>query len=163
MLRKELNMDSRRAFGLLIAVISAVLVVLAGRSCAKDIERQNQKNNKNTSQVQQTVEIITISPNVPVTAQPGITAAVTPEPATDLPVPATLPPGMDQPDPTAPSEEYIPTTPDGSIDPEFVPETTTRSMLDEFWDSEHPSYLDPYGFLDGGGYTDPTSVRIEIG
>lgn len=40
-------MDNQRAIALLIAVAAALLVVLAGRSCMKNIEEQNKEAEKN--------------------------------------------------------------------------------------------------------------------
>lgn len=116
-------MDNQRAIALLIAVAAALLVVLAGRSCMKNIEEQNKEAEKNKPAVYS-------SPIITETTTVGIivpSAAETTEPYSD----------------------------------ESTAVTTTKSMLDEFWDSEQPNYLDPYGAY--GGIQTPSVVEIEIG
>lgn len=116
-------MDNQRAIALLIAVAAALLVVLAGRSCMKNIEEQNKEAEKNKPAVY---------------SSPIITETTTAE----IIVPSAA----------------------GTTEPysgETTAVTTTKSMLDEFWDSEQPNYLDPYGYY--GGIQTPSVVEIEIG
>lgn len=116
-------MDNQRAIALLIAVAAALLVVLAGRSCMKNIEEQNKEAEKNKSAVY---------------SSPIITETTTAE----IIVPSAA----------VSTEPYS---------GETTAVTTTKSMLDEFWDSEQPNYLDPYGYY--GGIQTPSVVEIEIG
>lgn len=135
-------MENQRAIALLIAVAAALLVVLAGRSCMKSIEKQNKEAENNNSAVytsQTVTETVTSAVTVP-----SVTAETTVEYVTDF--------FGDIVGTAAPTEPY----PD-----ENSADTSTKSMLDEFWDSEHPDYLDPYGFA--GGMQTPSVVEIEIG
>ena len=116
-------MDNQRAIALLIAVAAALLVVLAGRSCMKNIEEQNKEAEKNKPAVY---------------SSPIITETTTAE---------IIVPSADET-----TEPYS---------GETTAVTTTKSMLDEFWDSEQPNYLDPYGAY--GGIQTPSVVEIEIG
>lgn len=116
-------MDNQRAIALLIAVAAALLVVLAGRSCMKNIEEQNKEAEKNKPAVYSS-PIITETTTVEIIVP---SAAETTEPYSG----------------------------------ETTAVTTTKSMLDEFWDSEQPNYLDPYGYY--GGIQTPSIVEIEIG
>jgi len=135
-----MNMESRRALGLLIAVISAILIIIAGRSCAKNIDETNKKSRKPSAPIQ----LIT---------EPKVTAVL----ATDQPQQPqqTIPPEALTEDPTLPPEEE-------TVDPDIP--TTTKSKLDEFWDSEQPSYLYlyPNGNIGGGKINSTTNVHIEI-
>jgi len=134
---RSVFMESRRALGLLIAVIAAILILLAGRSCARSINETNEKNRKSSAPVGLLTENVT-------TAAPTAAPVQTPQPPQE-----TVPPTEE--DPTPGADEIIDDTP-----------ATTKSRLDEMWESEHPSYLDPYGFLDESGKQPPTSVHIEI-
>ncbi|MCM1007069.1 MAG: hypothetical protein NC485_03920 [Ruminococcus flavefaciens] len=116
-------MDNQRAIALLIAVAAALLVVLAGRSCMKNIEEQNKEAEKNKPAVY---------------SSPIITETTTAE--------------IIVPSDSETTEPYS---------NETTAVTTTKSMLDEFWDSEQPNYLDPYGSY--GGIQTPSVVEIEIG
>jgi len=133
----EIIMESRRALGLLIAVISAILIILAGRSCAKSIDETNKKSRKPSAPIQ-------------ILTEPKATAAL----ATDQPQ-QPIPPEALTEDPTLPPEEE-------TADPDIP--TTTKSKLDEFWDSEQPSYLHQYsnGSIGGGKINSTTNVHIEI-
>ncbi|MBQ8349958.1 MAG: hypothetical protein IJY19_10045 [Ruminococcus sp.] len=128
-------MDNQRAIALLIAVAAAILVVLAGRSCMKNIEEQNKESEKNNPAVVYSSPIITEAASTAPNEIVGTTAEKT----------------------IIPSESV----PDESNSDENVVVTTTKSMLDEFWDSEQPDYLDPYE--SSGGIQTPSVVEIEIG
>ncbi|MCM1270154.1 MAG: hypothetical protein NC247_05945 [Ruminococcus flavefaciens] len=116
-------MDNQRAIALLIAVAAALLVVLAGRSCMKNIEEQNKEAEKNKPAVY---------------SSPIITETTTAE--------IIVPSAAETTEPYSGETTAV---------------TTTKSMLDEFWDSEQPNYLDPYGYYDG--IQTPSVVEIEIG
>lgn len=116
-------MDNQRAIALLIAVAAALLVVLAGRSCMKNIEEQNKEAEKNKPAVY---------------SSPIITETTTAE--------IIVPSAAETTEPYSGETTAV---------------TTTKSMLDEFWDSEQPNYLDPYGYY--GGIQTPSIVEIEIG
>lgn len=116
-------MDNQRAIALLIAVAAALLVVLAGRSCIKNIEEQNKEAEKNKPAVY---------------SSPIITETTTAE--------IIVPSAAETTEPYSGETTAV---------------TTTKSMLDEFWDSEQPNYLDPYGYY--GGIQTPSVVEIEIG
>lgn len=116
-------MDNQRAIALLIAVAAALLVVLAGRSCMKNIEEQNKEAEKNKPAVY---------------SSPIITETTTAE--------IIVPSAAETTEPYSGETTAV---------------TTTKSMLDEFWDSEQPNYLDPYGYY--GGIQTPSVVEIEIG
>ena len=104
-------MDNQRAIALLIAVAAALLVVLAGRSCMKNIEEQNKEAEKNKPAVY---------------SSPIITETTTAE--------IIVPSAAETTEPYSGETTAV---------------TTTKSMLDEFWDSEQPNYLDPYGYYGG--------------
>lgn len=136
-------MENQRAIALLIAVAAAMLVVLAGKSCMRSIEEQNKKTESSETAVrtsQTTAEITS--------AEAAVTTIGTAESSIEYE--------------TDFFGDIV-----GTVSPTEVPsdedsaETSTKSMLDEFWDSEHPNYLDPYGF--SGGKETPSAVEIEIG
>jgi|GEM_PF-3581801 hypothetical protein len=136
-------MDNQRAIALLIAVAAAMLVVLAGKSCMKSIEEQNKKTESSSTAVQ-TSQTTADIPSTVVKAPTIVTAESSIEYETDFfgDIVGTVPPTE------APSGEE-------------PAETSTKSMLDEFWDREHPNYIDPYG--SSGGKETPSVVEIEIG
>lgn len=116
-------MDNQRAIALLIAVAAALLVVLAGRSCVKNIEEQNKETEKNKPAVYSSVIITETATAEIITASTAELSETYSDEATNV--------------------------------------MTTKSMLDEFWGSEQPDYLDPYAASDG--IQTPSVVEIEIG
>lgn len=133
-------MDTQRAAAILIAICAIILVAAGGKSCTDSIDGSKKSTEKPT--IGFTVQIgtgngVDVVPNQSVDAQgnPDPTAApqITPDPTAD---PNTVP--------------QLPTG-GQAVPPELTaPETTaTKSLLDQFWDSEKPSYIDPYG---NGGY-----------
>lgn len=133
-------MDTQRAAALLIAICAAILVTIGGKSCTKNLSESNKSSEKPTMGF--TIQIGTGDKVDVVPTQSG-DAQITPDPTAATQV---------TPDPTA-DPNTVTQLPTGGQDvpPELtVPETTaTKSLLDQFWDSEKPSYIDPYG---NGGY-----------
>ena len=134
---REDEMETRRALGLLIAVMASILVVLAGRSCARSIDDKNKESSKNKlNNVVPTVTVyVTVTGNAP-----AVEYEVQP-PSSEI------------------SSDAENASEDTSLEAEA--ETSTKSMLDQFWDSKQPNYVDPYGRLEKS--QTPSSVRIEIG
>lgn len=145
---REDEMETRRALGLLIAVMASILVVLAGRSCARSIDDKNKESSKNRlNNVVPTVTVyVTVTGNAP-----AVEYEVQPPAETY------------NNDNVQPNSEISSDTENASEDTslEAEAETSTKSMLDQFWDSKQPNYVDPYGRLEKS--QTPSSVRIEIG